>query len=221
MAENEKTQAAAEVAAENTAPAKKKGGLNIPNALSLIRVLLVPAFLAAAIFLADFGIWGKLVPAALFGIAALTDLLDGKIARKYGLVTNFGKFLDPLADKFMVFGALLAILVTDSDPLLVDVFVWVSAIVIFRELAVTSMRLVVSGSTGKVIAASFWGKLKTCTQIVAILVIFLEPLVTGFGIAFFDYRIASYIVMAVMTFTTVASGIDYMRTYWPLIDTNK
>ena len=193
--------------------------MNWPNRLSLIRIGCVPVI--TLLLVMDGLLWTRYVALFLFIFAAITDFVDGHLARKYNLVTNFGKFLDPLADKFMVFGALLAILVTDSDPLLVDVFVWVSAIVIFRELAVTSMRLVVSGSTGKVIAASFWGKLKTCTQIVAILVIFLEPLVTGFGIAFFDYRIASYIVMAVMTFTTVASGIDYMRTYWPLIDTNK
>ena len=88
--------------------------LNVPNTLSLIRILMVPLFLAAIIWLEPFGIWGRIVPAAVFALASFTDMLDGKIARKYNLITNFGKFIDPLADKFMVFGALLGILVSGN-----------------------------------------------------------------------------------------------------------
>ena len=191
--------------------------LNVPNTLSLLRVALVPFFLAAALYLRDFGIWGKIVPCAIFLVASLTDLLDGKIARKYGLITDFGKFIDPLADKFMVFGALVAILVTDPDIL--DAFVWVATVVIFRELAITSLRLVIAGKSGKVLAAAWWGKVKTCTQVAAIAVIFLEPVpaMLGWSVPVFEWRILSYALMGLMTVATVGSFVDYLLKYIPLL----
>ena len=199
--------------------------LNLPNTLSLIRVLLVPLFMAAVIFVDP--AWGKTplavlglaaIPAAIFGLTAYTDHLDGKIARKYGLITDFGKFIDPLADKFMVFGALISILV--SRPDIAPLFVWVAAVIMLRELAVTSLRLVVASSAGKVVAASMWGKIKTATQCVAILMILLEPALLAVLPAAFP-PVLSYIAMAAMLITTVGSGIDYMRVYLPLIDPNK
>ena len=204
--------------------------MNLPNRLSVLRVCLVPLFMAAALFFRwslSAEMIARTVAAALFGAAAFTDFLDGKIARKRGLVTDFGKFIDPLADKFMVFGACITLLVIDSK--IASVFVWVSAIVMLRELAITSLRLVVVGKSGVVIAASFFGKCKTVSQIIAILILFLEPVIAYvfsllglYGVAdFFSLRILSYIGMAVMTFTTVASGIDYLRSYLPHIDTNK
>ena len=192
--------------------------MNVPNTLSLIRVLLVPFFMAAALFMQEIPLWGKIVPALIFGLASFTDFLDGKIARKYGLVTDFGKFIDPLADKFMVFGALITILVI--DPVIAPVFVWVAAVVMLRELAITSLRLVVAGKEGLVIAASFFGKLKTVSQIAAILLILLEPLFVTVA-PVFEMRIISYVAMALMAVTTVASGLDYMKAYMPLVDTNK
>ena len=191
--------------------------LNVPNTLSLLRVALVPFFLAAALYLKDFGIWGKIVPCAIFLVASLTDLLDGKIARKYGLITDFGKFIDPLADKFMVFGALVAILVTDPDIL--DAFVWVATVVIFRELAITSLRLVIAGKSGKVLAAAWWGKVKTCTQVAALAVIFLEPVpaMLGWSVPVFEWRILSYALMGLMTVATVGSFVDYLLKYIPLL----
>lgn len=191
--------------------------MNVPNTLSLIRVLLVPFFMAAALFMQDIAVWGKVVPALLFGLASFTDFLDGKIARKYNLVTDFGKFIDPLADKFMVFGALITILVI--DPAIAPVFVWVAAVVMLRELAITSLRLVVAGKEGLVIAASFFGKLKTVSQIIAVLLILLEPLCVTLS-SVFEMRIVSYVAMALMAVTTVASGLDYMKAYMPLVDTN-
>lgn len=198
--------------------------LNLPNTLSLIRVLLVPVFMAAVILVDPtrgstvwevFGLCA--IPAAVFGITAYTDHLDGKIARKYGLITDFGKFIDPLADKFMVFGALISILV--SRPDIASLFVWVAAVIMLRELAVTSLRLVVATKEGTVVAASAWGKIKTVTQCVAILLILLEPtLLFAFpGLP----PILSYIAMASMLITTIGSGIDYMRVYMPLIDPTK
>jgi len=156
--------------------------------------------------------------AALFGIASYTDMLDGKIARRDNLITNFGKFMDPLADKLLVFGALLGILCRFEN--IRPVFVWCAFIVIFRELAVTSMRLVVSGSSGKVIAAKMIGKVKTVIQIVAILVILLEPVAMSL-IAGYTVAVASYIVMVAMALITLISGIDYIKSYWEFINPNE
>ncbi len=192
--------------------------LNIPNTLSLIRVLLVPFFMASALFMKDVAVWGQIVPAFFFALASFTDFLDGNIARKYNLVTDFGKFIDPLADKFMVFGACVTILTVDTA--IAPVFVWVAALVMLRELAITSLRLVVAGKSGVVIAASFFGKMKTVTQIAAVLLILLDP-IFGNLVPFLANRLISYIAMGLMAITTVASGIDYLRAYMPLVDTNK
>ena len=192
--------------------------MTLPNTLSLLRVLLVPLFMASALFLQDFPLLGRMLPAALFALAAFTDFLDGKLARKLGLVTDFGKFIDPLADKFMIFGACITLLVTDTET--APVFVWVAAVVMLRELAITSLRLVVVGKSGVVIAASFFGKCKTCAQIIAILICFLEP-VLALLVPFFENHLLSYIGMIAMAIFTVASGIDYMKAYFPHIDTNK
>ncbi len=192
--------------------------MNLPNTLSLIRVLLVPFFMASALFMKGIPVWGQLVPAFIFALASFTDFLDGNIARKYNLVTDFGKFIDPLADKFMVFGACITILAIDTR--IAPVFVWVSAVVMLRELAITSLRLVIAGKEGKVIAASFFGKMKTVTQIFAVLLILLDP-IFGDLVPYLSNRLISYISMGLMALTTVASGIDYMRAYMPLVDTNK
>ena len=188
--------------------------LNLPNKLTLIRCVLVPVFLAVLIIPENVYI-ACLVSAAIFGIASFTDMLDGKIARKYNLITNFGKFMDPLADKLLVFGALLGILCRFSN--IRPVFVWCAFIVIFRELAVTSMRLVVSGSSGKVIAAKMIGKIKTVIQIVAVLVCLLEPVVMEL-VSAYTVPVASYIAMIAMALITLISGIDYIREYWEFID---
>ena len=112
-----------------------------------------------------------IVPAVLFILTAITDFIDGKIARKFNLITDFGKFMDPVADKFMVIGTLVAI--TAVNDALRPYMVWVSIIVIFRELAVTSIRLVVSGE-GIVVPANWLGKCKTMTQSVSIVVFLIE-----------------------------------------------
>ncbi len=202
---------------------EKKKALNLPNALSLLRVILVPVFMAAVIFTArvETSIWldtfiYRAIPALVFGLTAFTDLLDGKIARKYNLITDFGKFIDPLADKFMVFGALIAILV--AYPEISGVFVWVAMIVMLRELAITSLRLVIAGNSGKVLAASWWGKVKTVTQTLCILLIILEGAIWQPA---FCPHIISYVSMAAMAIATIGSGLDYMRAYIPLIDMNK
>ena len=198
-----------------------KNTLNIPNTLSLVRVLLVPAFVLSLLLMRGIEIWGLVVPAIIFLITAITDVLDGKIARKHNLITDFGKFIDPLADKFLVIGSQIAILahlflrgeITEGL-----VFVWVVLIILLRELAVTSIRLVVAGKSGIVVAASIFGKIKTVSQVVCTLVIILEPLVFPF---FRENHIAAYIAMGVMCLTTIFSGLDYLKAYLPYIDSNK
>ncbi len=194
--------------------------LNVPNTLSLIRVALVPAFVATIIFMRNIEVWGLVIPAVLYVLTGLTDMLDGKIARKYNLVTDFGKFIDPLADKFMVIGSQIAILVRmllDGEVVLASIFVWCVLIILFRELGVTSLRLVVAGKSGIVVAASMLGKLKTVSQMAGTVVIIIEPLIPFFS----DNHILSYVFIALMSFTTLFSGYDYLKTYMPYIDTNK
>ena len=200
----------------------KKASLNLPNLLSLIRVCLVPGFVAALLFMRDIEIWGSVVPAIIFVITGFTDMLDGKIARKYNLVTDFGKFIDPLADKFMVIGSQIAILVWllllgPEFYLTAMIFVWVVLVILLRELGVTSLRLVVAGKSGIVVAASMLGKLKTVSQMLGTVIIILEPTIPYFN----ETHILSYVMMAVMTFTTLFSGLDYLKAYLPYIDTNK
>lgn len=194
--------------------------LNVPNTLSLIRVLLVPLFVVALIFMRDIPVWAYVVPTLIYALTALTDMLDGMIARKCNLVTDFGKFIDPLADKFMVIGSQIAILLwmmLRGQVTLALVFVWVVLIILLRELGVTSLRLVVAGNAGIVVAASIFGKLKTISQMVGTVVILLEPLIPFFS----ENHILSYVVMGIMVFTTLFSGIDYLRAYLPYIDSNK
>ena len=198
-----------------------KSSMNVPNLLSLLRVALVPAFVIALLCMHDIPLWGRLVPTVIYALTALTDMLDGKIARKYGLVTDFGKFIDPLADKFMVLASLISILVMmllEGEVTLALVFVGVVLVILLRELAVTSLRLVVAGKSGIVVAASLLGKLKTVSQMVGTVAILLEPVVFPFSA---ENHIVAYVCMAVMVLTTLISGFDYLRAYLPHIDTNK
>ena len=198
----------------------KKNSLNLPNTLSLIRVLLVPLFVAALLFMRDIPVWGFIVPAVIYILTGLTDMLDGKIARKYNLVTDFGKFIDPLADKFMVLSSMIAILVWMillGNLTLALVFVWVVLVILLRELGVTSLRLVVAGKSGIVVAASMLGKIKTVSQMAGTVILIIEPMIPFFS----ENHILSYLMMAVMAFTTIFSGLDYLKAYLPHIDSNK
>jgi CDP-diacylglycerol--glycerol-3-phosphate 3-phosphatidyltransferase len=183
--------------------------MNLPNKLTMLRILMVPLFMITILApIPD--VTSRIVSLIIFALTALTDMLDGKIARKYNLITNFGKLMDPLADKFMVFGAMLAILV--KYTYLTDVFVWVTAIVIFRELAVTSIRLVAAGAkSNTVIAAAWLGKVKTVTQVICICTILIEPVIPF--APFTEYHILSYATMAAMVIMTVWSGVDYIVKY--------
>lgn len=195
--------------------------LNLPNKLTILRIIMVPLFMIFILYPIGGALIAHIAAAVLFLLTALTDLVDGKIARGRNMVTNFGKFLDPLADKFMIFSALLAICASDMYVHIRTVFVWVSALIIFRELAVTSIRLVASGAKNVVIAASWLGKLKTTFQCIAVMVIILEPVLINTFIPEYDLYILSWLGVALMTLFTVWSGVDYIKTYWQYINPNE
>ena len=190
--------------------------MNLPNKLTMLRAILVPVFMACMLYIKH-PVVCALVSAGVFAVTAFTDMLDGKIARKHNLVTNFGKFMDPLADKFMVFAALL-VMTVKAGGILQQVLIWASAIVFLRELGVTSIRLVCANSEVGVVAASWFGKCKTVTQIFAILVLILEP---AWSLALDTKSIVSYVAVALMVIMTVGSGIDYLKTYWKVLTEDK
>lgn len=136
--------------------------MNLPNRLTVIRIILTPLFMLTLVWQFPFH---YLVSVLIFIAASLTDLFDGKIARKRGLVTDFGKFLDPLADKMLTTAAFLGFILLDIGW----GSVWIAFIVLFREFMVSSIRLIAVSSGGKVIAANIWGKLKTVFQMIAII----------------------------------------------------
>ncbi len=199
----------------------KKKSMNLPNTLSLLRVALVPVFVVTLLFLREIPVWGKVVPALIYVLTAFTDMLDGKIARKYNLITDFGKFIDPLADKFMVLASMIsidAVMFLEGQTTEAIVFMFVVLVILLRELGVTSLRLVVAGKSGIVVAASMLGKAKTVSQMVGTVVILLESTIFPFSAG---THIVAYVMMAIMVITTLFSGIDYLKSYLPYIDTNE
>lgn len=207
--------------------------MNLPNKLTVLRLCLVPVIILFGM-LPDAWIPTYIsytVCAVIFIGTAITDMFDGKIARKHGLITDFGKFLDPVADKFMVIGAMFVILYKFDN--LRTVMVFALLIVVFRELAVTSMRLVVSTGQSIVVAANSLGKLKTVLQIVAISTVFLEPvvqhvamkiaeLITSKSLAWrTDILPLTWITLGLSIILTVWSGVAYLKAYWKYLDPEK
>ena len=191
--------------------------MNLPNSITITRLILIPFFMFFMIIPVLPETATRLLAAGIFGVTAFTDFLDGYLARKLNLVTDFGKFLDPVVDKLMIFGAFFGILVMyRGDNTFMMVFAFAAFIVVFRETAVTSLRMIASNTTEVVIAANFLGKIKTVSQIVCVLVILLEPVIiinsTGW---------LSYALIIIMTIMTLVSGFSYFRAYLPLLDTNK
>ena len=139
--------------------------MNLPNKLTILRVLMIPFFVF--FMLVDFGYPGRIAALVLFCAASFTDFLDGFIARKYHLVTNFGKFMDPLADKLLVCSALICFVVKG------ELAAWIVIIIMAREFIISGFRLVASDN-GVVIAANMWGKLKTVSQMIMIILIILD-----------------------------------------------
>lgn len=169
--------------------------MNLPNKLTLFRVILIP-FFVFFLLAPFFPGCGNYIAVAIFIVASITDFLDGHIARKHNLVTNFGKFMDPLADKLLVCSALICLIELDRIP------AWIVIIIIAREFIISGFRLIASDN-GVVIAASYWGKFKTTFQMLMVIVLILDiphPVFYWLGV------ILTYVSLAL----TVISLIDYI-----------
>lgn len=169
--------------------------MNLPNKLTILRVIMIPFFVF--FMMTEYcGVYSKWIAFALFIIASLTDLFDGKIARKYNLVTNFGKFMDPLADKLLVGAALICFVETGALP------AWMVIIIISREFVISGFRLVASDN-GVVIAASYWGKFKTTFQMIMICLLIAD-------LQFAFIQVITVIVTWIALILTVVSLVDYL-----------
>ena len=193
--------------------------MNLPNKLTILRIILVPIM----VIIPFLNIQGEffnipislLIIDAIFIIASITDKLDGSIARKRNLVTNFGKFLDPIADKILVLAAMVMIVEMNKLP------AWIPIIVLFREFVVSGYRLIAVENGGQVIAASIWGKIKTATQMVAIILMFIDKfafanfLNTTIRATMNPFELIFNIVVSTLMFVSVIaaifSGWDYIK----------
>ena len=177
--------------------------MNLPNKLTMFRVILIPFFIV--FLLIPITPYDKWIAPAIFVIASLTDLLDGKIARKYNLVTNFGKFMDPLADKLLVCSALICLIELDKIPS------WMVIIIIAREFIISGFRLVASDN-GVVIAASYFGKFKTTFQMLAVCLMIADlPAL----------HVVTQVVLWIAVILTVVSLIDYLVKNKSVMKENK
>ena len=179
--------------------------MNLPNKLTILRVLMIPFFVffllvPETIMPHSIAKWIALV---LFCLASLTDMADGKIARKYNLVTNFGKFMDPLADKMLVSSAFICLVVTRQDVLPA----WIVIVIICREFVISGFRLIASDK-GVVIAASYWGKFKTNFQMFAIILMIAD---LGAGtLPAHPVHIVEIILIYIALILTIISMVDYI-----------
>lgn len=193
--------------------------MNLPNKLTLTRVIMTPLFMAA--MLIDFK-FHYIVALALFALASFTDYLDGMLARKHHIVTNFGKFLDPLADKMLTTSAFIAFLAMDYGKGIA----WVLFIILFREFMVSSLRLVVvSSDKGVVIAANIFGKIKTVTQMVTVIYsiavkVFCEE-ITVLSSASMALEAVFTVLIWLSALFTVISGAIYMKDSFDYINPAK
>lgn len=169
--------------------------MNLPNKLTMFRVILIP-FFVFFLLVPDFMDGGKYIATVVFIIASLTDFFDGKIARKYGLVTNFGKFMDPLADKLLVSAALICLVEMRQ------LAAWIVIVIISREFIISGFRLI-AAEQKVVIAASYWGKFKTTFQMLMIIVLILD-----FEAEFFD--ILGVVLTYIALVLSIISLTDYL-----------
>ena len=198
--------------------------MNLPNKLALFRIILVPIMVIVSFFDIPGSFLGisttMWIMELIFIIASITDKLDGYLARKNNQVTNFGKFLDPIADKILVVAAMILFVEMGRLP------AWIPIIVIFREFAVSGYRLIAVQNSGKVIAANIWGKLKTVTQMIAIILMFLttqpyfafvlrakteQDALTYMTTGDFVMNILASIFMTVSVIATIFSGYEYLK----------
>ncbi|MFD2628455.1 CDP-diacylglycerol--glycerol-3-phosphate 3-phosphatidyltransferase [Oceanobacillus kapialis] len=192
--------------------------MNVPNKITISRILLIPIFIILLSIPFNWGTWdigdtelpfSHFIAALLFIVAAATDWVDGHYARKYNLVTNLGKFLDPLADKLLVSAALILLVEMGMAP------AWLVIIIISREFAVTGLRLVAAGE-GIVLAAGSMGKLKTATQMIAIAILLLHQ----FPFSYIGFPMGTVMLYAALLFTVI-SGVDYFIKNWHVMRDSK
>ncbi|MDO5516219.1 MAG: CDP-diacylglycerol--glycerol-3-phosphate 3-phosphatidyltransferase [Clostridium sp.] len=196
--------------------------MNLANKLTLMRIILVPVFL---IFIATKHIpYGSTIATVIFILASITDKLDGYIARSRNQITNFGKFMDPLADKLLVTAALISLVELQVVP------AWATVIIIAREFAVSGLRSI-AAAQGRVIAASWWGKIKTVIQIIAIILLLIKVNLGDFNYAIefvkhselwtqFFNTVPSIMLMAAVIITLI-SGYDYFKKNKDVVVTDK
>ena len=193
--------------------------MNTPNKLTIARIIATPVFMAALMIEFPYHYTVALV---LFIAASLTDMIDGKMARKYGLITDFGKFLDPLADKMLTTAAFLGFIKMGIGWQVT----WIAFIVLFREFLISSLRLVVVSSGGKVIAANIWGKCKTVSQMAGIIFALLAyALISDFGIDGSGFTLACDIIISILFWVSavlcIISGVIYLLDSKDYIDPSK
>ena len=190
--------------------------MNLANKLTIFRMILVPVMVIIALINPQGNIWGIpltfILMDIIFIVASITDKLDGYIARSRNQITTFGKFLDPIADKILVLTAMIYLVGFEKIP------AWIPVIVMFREFLVSGYRLVACEKGGKVIAASVWGKLKTVTQMLALILVFVDKYSYGYFIsnqidnmAWKVLNIITFVLLTVSVIATIFSGYDYIK----------
>lgn len=187
--------------------------MNLPNKLTMLRIILIPVFVA--LFVCSVIPYNMVWATIVFVAAAITDQLDGHLARKNNQVTSFGKLADPLADKLLTISALICFVETGVAYLPG----WVVILIIARELIVTGIRMIAL-TDNTVIAASGWGKAKTVSQLVTIIAIMVDIILKDLGYELFNWGGASVmlILIIVMVLLTLISGIDYVKKNWGLLN---
>ncbi len=168
--------------------------MNLPNKLTLMRVVLIPIFLLVLFLMQE--PYNRYIATVIFVVASITDFLDGHIARKYNMVSNFGKFMDPLADKLLVMAALVSMVALE------DLQAWVVIVILAREFAITGFRTLAM-EANIVMAASWWGKIKTTTQMIMIILVLLQ-------LPFAFMPMVETVLVALAVLFTVVSGVDYI-----------
>ena len=189
--------------------------MNLANKLTVFRIILVPVMMLVPVLGLNQELWGipltYLIIDLIFIIASITDKLDGYIARSRNQITTFGKFLDPIADKILVIVAMLMLVGSGKIPY------WITAIVVIREFMVSGYRLVAVQKNGNVIAASIWGKIKTATQMVGLILAFVDKNVFGAiftsNLTGFDFalNLIVTIMLSISVVATIVSGVDYLK----------
>lgn len=176
--------------------------MTMANKITIARIIMIVPFIVCAMLNTQSG---DIAALALFCVASFTDFLDGYVARKYNQVTDFGKFVDPLADKLLVTAALVLFIERGNMA------AWMVFVILAREFIITSLRNV-AAAKGRVMAAAFSGKVKTCVQIAGVILIFATSI---FGVSY--AQILNTVVGSVMMLVTLYSGCDYMKRNWDLV----